>query len=403
MLTHHRSKLEVHRHASDDVAHDCGRACAQMIISSLTQGVVSGVVATTKEAAAPVPVTQAALQTREATPVDTDGRWFTDPDEMLALLKQAPELQAVSRTDWRLAVCPDLATLMVHVGLSLQRGMPAVLNFESSDHWVVVRSVDEDKGLVTFLEFRDPVDQWHKAPKDAHTYFDACATNGTSLWEIWGLSETDLGHYPVKIGDTPPATYQGKFLAVVYGPPPNRAFIDMITKRARVSMIRKPISPVNISVTTIADELRRVDSILVSSKLARLLTPVPPITLRTVRDIGGSDQRYLLASLFNKDVGEGLVGVFSATDGHFGHLRFTTSEEFTQSLSLYPTEDLWWRRQKFVPFGLPYFPFRRTGPELSPIYTRLIDNGQLAAAQASHPAVGNMLTRIWLTIRRWFR
>src|SRR6185295_16676670 len=128
--------LEVRRHESDDVRYDCGRACAQMIISSLTQGVLSGMAPTPLQMAAPVPVGQGTLRSREANQVDVDGFWFTDPDEMVAMMQTAPELVAVGMTNWRLAHCPTKEELLAQVLASLKLGMPAVLNIRTSDHWV---------------------------------------------------------------------------------------------------------------------------------------------------------------------------------------------------------------------------------------------------------------------------
>src|SRR4029450_7104332 len=104
---------------SQDSGTSCGRACAQMVISSLTQGL---------PAATPIAVTQNALQGREGDPLDNTSTpsWFTHPDELLALLRTAAEFSTADHpTEWRVASRPSLKNLLADGGAGMARRMPA--------------------------------------------------------------------------------------------------------------------------------------------------------------------------------------------------------------------------------------------------------------------------------------
>ena len=72
---------------SQDLGSFCGRACAQMVISSLIQGPAPGSLPTPAEEAAEIPVTQEQLRLREDYDFDDtkNDSWFTHPDELLKL------------------------------------------------------------------------------------------------------------------------------------------------------------------------------------------------------------------------------------------------------------------------------------------------------------------------------
>src|SRR5262245_26214645 len=103
----------VYEHSQDQSTF-CGRACAQMVISSLIQGPPTGKSPTPADEMQPIPVTQAELRDREPYAKDVEGTWFTHPDELLGVMTTAPEL-AGGLSDWRLAVLDDKDALFAEV------------------------------------------------------------------------------------------------------------------------------------------------------------------------------------------------------------------------------------------------------------------------------------------------
>lgn len=364
---------EVYRHASDDQRFDCGRACAQMIITSLVHGVSAGTTPSTVQKAFPASVIQDDLRKLEADPVDVAGQWFTHPDELVALLQGDAQLNALGRADWRVANCDTLPKLLSYIGLTLQRGMPAIINLRSADHWILVRSVDYDGGAVSFLQMLDPLNKRGSPGATAHTYLDGCAFDGTTWWDTIDLQSPNLATWSVQIGSFPPNNYQGRYVGMVYGPPPltQQELLEM--KRWAAKSRRRPAGPHPWE--RIREELKRIAALLGVPELDRILDPYPEVTIRMVRDIDGSPDGYTIASLFRKDLEYGLLAIFDPVDQAFSSLRLTADQNLTSSIGSGQSDDaLWWTRRPLETLPSPYFPFRRETVNDKPFYRRLVDD-----------------------------
>jgi hypothetical protein len=368
--------LEVYRHASDNPAFDCGRACAQSIISSLTQGVAVGVAATAAQKAQPVPVIQDGLRQREAYPNDVPNNWFTHPDELVDLLNGDPMLQSFGFTDWRVAAYDTLDEMLEHIGLTLQRGVPAIANLRTEDHWVTVSRATYDNGVVAGLFMLDPLNKRNSPGAAGHTYVDGCATDGEVIWEYHDLTKGQLGSYSLQVGTFPPANYAGKYVAIVYGGGP-RDVADMLALRNRVKKLhRRPKGPT--PPLRIREELRRVAGVIEYGAFTRLAASDAALTIRYVHDIEARLTGYTIASFFDQVLGLGLIGVFDLADQQFRHVRLTGDRALIDSIVGDPAEPLWWTEQRLDTLFSPYFPFTREKVDHGrTTYRRLLDQAVL--------------------------
>ena len=69
----------------------------------------------------------------------------------MEILKKDPGLQALGHVHWKVGAYGTSAELYQNLGLALQRGFPAILNINQNDHWVTVRGVDWQGGVVSFV------------------------------------------------------------------------------------------------------------------------------------------------------------------------------------------------------------------------------------------------------------
>lgn len=371
----HKPTLQVFRHASDDRAHDCGRACAQSIISSLTQGVPVGQTPTAAEKARPVPVTQGQLHALESTTTDTSGTWFTHPDELADLLKHSPDLAAVGHTQWRVAAEATRVELLEQVGACLAAGFPAILNIRSSDHWVLVRSVDTINGVVSFVRLLDPLNRRNAPNRNSHTYVDGCATDGLVIWETIDLKVTSLGTWSLQVGSSPRANYAGKYVAIVHGPAPGPAPQPLALRQHQQRQQRRPGGATPAE--RIFEELMRVSSSYDVPEITELLQERRDQTIRFVHDIDAKERGYTMSAIFSEARGFGLIGIYDFSDQAFMHAMLTTDRELIDGLTGDPAEPLWWTRRPLETLFSPYFPFRRVPNQLEPTYRRLADELEL--------------------------
>lgn len=379
--------LAVFRHASDNQAFDCGRACAQSIISSLTQGVPVGKAPTAPEKAQPVPETQDALRLRESSPVDVPNTWFTHPDELVHILNSDPRLIALGHTHWKVAAVDEAKApeLFERIGRTLQRGMPAILNIRTSDHWVTVRGVDYSNSVVTMLYMLDPLNSRNSPGPLGHTYYDGCAGDGTTIWEVINEDPADLlNSWSLPVGTYPPANYAGKFVAIVYEPPPFDPFdvLDVIRIRNRIRrFVKRPKGPT--PPLRIREELRRVAAAIADPEFTALAESDAPLTIRYVHDIDARLRGYTIASLYDERRERGLVGAFDFNDQLFRHVRLTNDRVLIDSIAGDPAEPLWWTQRPLETLFSPYFPFQREKAADGRItYRRLLDNTRIDAAEA---------------------
>jgi hypothetical protein len=355
----------VHRHAQDTDT-SCGRACAQMVIASLAQGPPAGGSPTAAHKAAAVVVSQKALQDRETDPVDNvvTPSWYTHPDELEALLHGASELSAADQ-DWRVVSHSELTDLLADIVLALERGMPSIININSSDHWVVVVGAQvTNKGKLQSLVMLDPLPL---APLP-HTYIDQCSISfdGVTVADPWRLSKKQLGDFDVQIGDVPPppgmTDFSGQFLAIIHGAPTSGA--DLEIKGQEIAPDgAEPLPPppsggagggAHPLIAELAVTARNWNIPGLQDLLADDVTPV----IRTVHDADGSASTYLLLSLFNDKIGRGVVATFDPNDKNaLKHLRFVKSPLLPPDVD----ENLWWSQKPLRTLPSPYFPFRRPG------------------------------------------
>lgn len=381
-MARYTTKKALYRHASDQQCCDCGRACAQMIISSLTHAIAAGVVPTPAQEARPVPSTQDQLQAREAQPADVTGGWFTFPDEMLKLLKKDPNLVNLGWTDWRLANCASPAELFAWAAKSIRAGMPAVLNINASDHWVCLRSVEMNAGVLSLLEYLDPLLPHESDPPgpNDHTYKDLC-----DLEENWAVIEQtpgELGTWEIPVGATPPTKYQGRCVGIVYGPrPPKKAAAKKSAKKKAAAAIGQIAETAAIKSAAPADPAERARILLTElatnagiSTLNAVLDAKPEITVRTVRDITGAEKPYTIASMFASRAKRGAVAIFNEDVTRFFQLRLTSNQRLIRSIAASKAADpLWWKREGLSTLYAPHFPFSRFGVPGRWNYRRLID------------------------------
>ena len=393
MLTEIAVQYPVFRHGSDNVARDCGRACAQMVIASLVLG--------GQNAAAdrPVPETQQSVRNRETFEAANAGAtgpggWDTFPDELVEVLTNSPDLMGMIQNRWRVAhhtpaadASPGndraLQNLLADIVVGLKLGKPAILNCKSVDHWVVVsRAWVNDDGSVDSIQFVDPAGLDTGITGAGHTYTEACHNEGMDYWSIW--TPIELAAFELTVGTVPPPTYSGEYVAIV--PSPVRrpagflksplAFFSLIQKVVTFFERHPPAQPpVPGPVDDIQTALRQVARHLGLSELHDLLDAHPDVRTLVVKDIEGSDERYLLGSLFDPHSGRGLIGVFNVATNRAARFRLTRRSDLHQSLSGVPADGtLWWTRRRLTTWSLPYYPFQKIGPGK---YERLGDGASL--------------------------
>ena len=356
--------LAVFRHASDNARFDCGRACAQSIISSLTQGVPVAQTPTPAEKARPVSAaTQDQLRQRESYPSDITGGWFSHPDELVEILNKDPGLQLLGHVHWKVGAYGSSGELFENLGLALQRGFPAILSINEEDHWVTVRGVDRTSGVVSFLYMLDPLNPALSPGPLLHTYYDGCAGDGTTLWEVLENTTDVIDTWELPIGNTLPDQYKGKHVAIIHEPPQPPGGVhpdirDLLRLRRRMQKLQKrpkgPTPPLRIR-----EELQRVAEETKVDELVSLVAEQSPLTIRYVHDIEAKLRGYTIASFYSERLEQGLVGIFDFNDQKFRSLRLTGDRQMVTSLAGDSAEPLWWTRHGLETLFSPYFPFRR--------------------------------------------
>ena len=377
MATEITTRFPVYRHASDDQGKDCGRACAQMVIASVALG-LQGV-----GSAQPVPETQQSIRDREtyeaANPgFQGPGEWFTFPDELVQVLQPSAQFGGPLQNVWYVArhtptldatPAHDVALqkLLTDIVAGLKRGLPSVLNIRANDHWVTVANawVNND-GSVSAIRFADPLFPSSVA-SNQHTYIDACEAQQT----YW-MTESDvlLAEFELAVAGFLPNDYEGDYIAVVPGPVRRRGLLMSVwwiawVERVNNTMAKRasappPVPPIPTSRTDIKTGLQDVAAYLGVPELNALLGANVPIVFRTVRDIEGSDETYLIGSMFDSHQHQGLIGIFNSTRNGVSSSGLTRRDDFHGALGVVPeTESLWWTRRRLTIGSFPFYPFRQ--------------------------------------------
>ena len=377
----------VYEHSQDKGSY-CGRACAQMVISSLIQGPPTGSLPTPADEAAEIPVTQCELREREDYPNDNTKQdsWFTHPDELLKLMKTAKEF-AGSFQDWRLAVCPDQPTLFTEIIQCLQGGMPAILCVRRGDHWVVIVGVELDDATAEVIRMivHDPLPQ--NLGDVTHTYVDSCKQEGLTyvVHAEDPLTQAELGKLELELKSAPPPptlhNYSGKCVALVYGPSWNRELAKL--RQIRVlpvpPYVWRPNAPLSVTVPDATIDAMRQALVARAQQweitwLRDLLVAQHEQVARIVYDVKQQLTPYHLLSLFAPTLGHGVVGVFRLRDDQPLHFRFTRLRTFGESLKAHPGQPLWWTVDWLPELSSPYFPFTRQTVNNKSVLRRLYDD-----------------------------
>jgi hypothetical protein len=312
--------------------------------------------------------------------------WFTHPDELLKLMKGAPEL-ANGFSDWRLAVSDDEPGLLAEIVTSLQGKMPAILVINSGDHWVVIVGVEIDDvtSAVVRMMVLDPLPQ--NNGRVSHTYIDDCKQEGlTYVVAVSGPNEVALGglHLPINDTPSPPGLnhYVDKYVALVYGPGWNHKLAQKLRQLRRLPLppyVWQPNAPLTATVPgTSVDAMRQALNARAQlweiTWLRDLLNSPHEHVARIVYDVRQKLEPYHLLSLFSPTLGYGVIGAFTVQDNQPLHFRFTRIRKFSESLKLHTEQPLWWTVDWMPELKSPYFPFARQVVNNKHQYRRLFDD-----------------------------
>lgn len=370
------TQYPVYRHASDDPAHDCGRACAQMVIASVAFGSVGA------GATQPVPESQQSIEQREYyeaahAGASGPGQWATYPDELVQVLESTPQLGGPPQNVWNVATYRPargakpgsdsaLQKLLKDIVRGLKRGLPSILNIRSVDHWVVVDTAwVKTSGSVVSIRFVDPVGLPSTVSGTHHTYQDGC---GNAQSAAYWMTETyaDLAQFQLAVGAYAPTSYKGKYVAVVPG---------QVTANLTPAEPGPAPAPVSTTRTEIKTSLEDVAAYLGLTDVQALLNTNPEIIVRTVKDVQGSTDTYVIGSLFDASKDQGLIGIFNARTNRVYTFVLTKLGNFHAALKAVPAaEALWWTRRELTVGSSPLYPFRLVSPGK---FERLVDRAPL--------------------------
>ena len=236
-------------------------------------------------------------------------------------------------TDWRLANCATAAELFAWAAKSIRAGMPAVLNIKTSDHWVCLRSVEINAGVLSLLESLDPLLKHPNSAPDRTAHLQGPLSPRRKL----GGDRTNAGAssgLAHAVGATPPTTYQGRCVGIVYGPrPPQNAAAKKSAKKKAAAAVGQIAPTATIKSPAPAHPADRALLVLTElatnasiSTLNAVLDAKPEITLCTVRDITGAEKPYTIASMFASRAKCGVVAIFDEDVTRFFQLRLTSNQ-----------------------------------------------------------------------------
>jgi hypothetical protein len=387
-MAKHVPHRTVYEHLQD-TQHDCGRACVQMVISSLVLGPPAGESPTQEQEDAVIPFEQDDLRQREQFPKDNTRvpSWRTHPDELKKLMTTAPELPG-KLSNWGLSVNDSDGELFAALILALQNGMPAILNIYASDHWVVVVGVEVDDATsdLVYIEVFDPLPTLNG--DGVHTYVDDCSRSneGRTFADPQKYTVQQLGNLNLPIGDTPNPDglidYQGKFVALVHGGRRREDILSLASKLRQYPVQPGPL--VNMASAAPAIDPQLIDAMREALQYKASSWRIPPLSalleaphdhaVRRVQDLNETLAPYHLLSLFSPTLNYGVVAVFDAAGRSPLHFRFTRDQRFKASLQKHPTEPLWWAHKGLPEPLSPYFPVARKVAGEKVIFERVFDD-----------------------------
>lgn len=400
----------VYRHRQD-TGVSCGRACAQMIISSLSQ---HGSAPTST-----IAVDQETLRTRETNKIDIVDWWFTEPDELRDLLAGAPELSLADR-NWRVASHSSSNKLLADLILSMAaHHCPAAVATGPNDHWMTLIEVQLTAGRYAFVFLNPLPSALTVGPPGAfkHKYVDPqCGTNQQPLVvvnqgnEVADLSLTIKGRpIPKTITIVSPAgeqqtgqtlpplstvgTYTGKATGVTFGPPQLPAAITalaQVLKTSRLAQFRiMAADPVNVVRSNQRAQFRSLTESFDAKPAEQTLMATDLVirATRLVEDVLRPQMKFVLSSGYSAEARSGFVAAFdSSILGELLHVQITDDEMLINSVARYHGEPLYWTNEPtshFPPMAMPYFVFRKKRGQPNTLI-RLYDDaeGEVMPAQA---------------------
>jgi hypothetical protein len=408
----------VYRH-QQDTGRDCGRACAQMIISSLSQAGSS--------ASTIIAVEQEELRQLETNRIDIEHWWFTEPDEFCGLLKTATDLNATDR-DWRVASHSTVDKLLADLILSMQAyGRPAAVTTGAIEHWMVLIAVHKDAAdKFVFLLFNPLPSSIASnvllgAPPFQHKFMDACGTDQQPLLVV--NHGSDIADLNLKIaGFTKPkkakvvspaaevqqgvklpppsavASHSGKAVGVVFGastPTETLTLLAATLKSSRLNPARLMVSnPVDAVQSALPARFRSLtESFQIKAVQQVLMAPDLAITaIRQVTDLKQPNLKYVLCSGYSHNARHGFVAAFDGSaQADLLHVQITNDMTLIKSLAAFPGEPLFWTTEQtthFPPMAMPYFVFRAK-PGQPGTLVRLYDNaeGEVVIAEPGHRGI----------------
>jgi hypothetical protein len=255
--------------------------------------------------------------------------------------------------------------------------MPAIININGWDHWVLVAAIGLYNNKLDFLKCYDPF----PVQARTHTYVDACtvASGGNQYGEPWIVGPGVLGNLDLEMSNVkPPGTlkkYAGKFVGIFHGSKPRASTLTPFKKRIEKGAKK---SDLQITAPALLDVLRDRALRWEVRELQQLLALPSEPHLRLVHDIDGTPQSYALLSLFNDSLKYGVVAAFEGRSGTLMHFELVDDPKLDASLRQFASEKLFYTRRPIETLGSPYYPFRL----LSAVgnvwtYLRLYDSAQL--------------------------
>jgi hypothetical protein len=370
---------DILRHIQDNT-FNCGRTCAQMIISALTLAPTSGADPRTI-AVVPTQATLATRETDQPDPLLPADVWLTHPDEMLELLRDSPELLAVGADDWRLQAYPTGKRLVADVLHTLATsGMPAVVSIKQNDHWVVIKAAHRDDAGRLMIELLEPSDP--QIMMRQHRYEDECNHDANGQAYIkYEMTRNALIGLDLRINPRPNPSgmndYAGQCVGILYGAAPTdealdetmAAVVDVSPKKRAAGRPTPDEFYAELAISAQAWKLERV---------RRFLESRPELVAsRWVRGIESPDIEYAVMTMLSGHVEagaprQGLMAAFDA-DGALQQLQFTTSEKAIRSLARFAGEDLWWTTRWLPTLPSPFYPFARVHNQANQ-YVRLVND-----------------------------
>lgn len=404
----------VFRHRQD-TGVSCGRACGQMIISSLSQA--------GSAANALIAVEQETLRTRETNKIDIEHWWFTEPDELCALLQSAPELTPADQ-NWRVAAHSSANKLLADLILAIQvHGRPAAVTTGTNEHWMVLAEVQKNTLGQQVFVFLNPIPSSLPVDTQAgnifqHQYMDAecgldqkpmiVVNRGNELADlnlkIGGFTAPKKIHIVSPPGEHRPGAklpppsgvgaYTGKAVGVVFGAPPPATAITQLARELKAALLPQlrvmAANPIEVVRVGWQAQLRQLVATFDIKAVQRTLlaADLAMVDTRLVEDLSNPNSTFVLCSGYSNQLKSGFIAAFDpSSQAELLHMQVTDDLKLVNSLKRFPGERTYWTASQtshFPPLAMPYFVFRRS-PGDPALLTRLYDDAEGVVMRAGMP------------------